>query len=779
MLTNTPMHAKKILKRMSPDNNWGLGIAKVVNINYEEFYVTLRTVMGASKTFKRVPIPLSFPAAGARHFLGAMPQVGDICIIGWMSQNSSGSSTPGTKTPVILNWLIPGVWPGRDWATTSDFTEDEFNLGAPKYDALLQGVYSRVRHKLRHLQPGNVMGMSAQGSDIVLDESVTLSNRRGNEFRLRDQDQAIVARSLQQFHAMAGMRTYSGMVQRDARLLAPYMVSDGFKWDGPLQADSSGPVHETNLPPDPHAPAGFFTPDQVLRKANVNGKLQGGMFPLDSHTDPYQFMQRGGYINSNGFLMDNSSIPDAVYGGKPIYRVSLQSKENAALHPDIQTLTEHRIELTHTSDGKLPVTEQTDMFDADRLPDSMNAGPGPKVPFIEHVYGSVVGNDPFSENGRTKYGLPIVPVVFENGQPAAQLKAAVITSPNSSVPSTDIGDHACMLFRMSPPIDDKRGDIFWSVNKRGQFFANVPGGPGESSADINLDGDFNLRIGGRWNFNSQGALNLTSDNPDGISVQAMKGPVKIYGGDTVKDNETVMGNNGDVPSTDIGARTNLRLSANKKVLVQGETAEISSSVIQLSAGNSIAIDGQKQISMTTNMWTALCNGQAQWSFGGYKDLLPTNAPLHERNYTPTYPGFDAETVNYNFGNRTENFFLGNHTTSILIGDMTYQTVVGKWQAVASVNSMEISNAGILGSAIIGTVSLDAVTGAVSISAMTGVSIQASSGPARLAGTTGVNLGAPITGPDAGPIICAGSLEPFTGLPFATWGMGAKMHNVTA
>ena len=69
--------ARKKLERMSPDLNWGLGVARVVNIDYEEYFVTLKTVMGASQTHERVPVPMTFPGAGARHFFGAMPEVGD------------------------------------------------------------------------------------------------------------------------------------------------------------------------------------------------------------------------------------------------------------------------------------------------------------------------------------------------------------------------------------------------------------------------------------------------------------------------------------------------------------------------------------------------------------------------------------------------------------------------------------------------------------------------------------------------------------------------------
>ena len=61
--------------------------------------------------------------------------------------------------------------------------------------------------------------------------------------------------------------------------------------------------------------------------------------------------------------------------------------------------------------------------------------------------------------------------------------------------------------------------------------------------------------------------------------------------------------------------------------------------------------------------------------------------------------------------------------------------------------------------------------------LTDEAVVESSGPVRIKSDTLVYLGAPITGPDSGPILCAGSIEPFTGLPFAVWGLGAKNHIV--
>ena len=46
------------------------------------------------------------------------------------------------------------------------------------------------------------------------------------------------------------------------------------------------------------------------------------------------------------------------------------------------------------------------------------------------------------------------------------------------------------------------------------------------------------------------------------------------------------------------------------------------------------------------------------------------------------------------------------------------------------------------------------------------------------GQNGIVLRGMVSGPDIGPIVCAGSIEPVTGKPFAFFGVGAKNHLVS-
>ena len=203
----------------------------------------------------------------------------------------------------------------------------------------------------------------------------------------------------------------------------------------------------------------------------------------------------------------------------------------------------------------------------------------------------------------------------------------------------------------------------------------------------------------------------------------------------------------------------------------------SASTIDLTGQDVVSINGVKQVGVITENFQVSVSGKCTESFAGPKYLLPTSGPLHERTYTPAFPGLVCERVSYTWGDREEKFNLGNHKTEILIGNMLYSTKLGSWTAQAVNNSLAVNPTGVKAVATLGTVSISAVAGSVSISGSTGVTISATAGSAVVHGSAGVSLSAPVSGTEFGPIITAGSRDPLTNLPFATFGMGAPGHRV--
>lgn len=772
--------AQADLKRGQPDLNYGLGVCKVVNIDYTAFLVTLRTVLGTSKVFERIPVPLTFPGAGARHFFGALPEIGDYCVVGWAPQESTDPAG-GTKHPIILSWVVPGMLAGQEWLTLSETEADEHEMG-PGERAYYAGAYDRIRHKLRHMRPGNIVASSSQGSDLVLDEGVTLANRRGNEIRLRDQDQAFIVRSVQQVHAMAGARIYAGMVQRDATFLPAMMVSDGKLWDGGRQSTAKVPVHAANLPPDTNPP-GFLTPAKTLQRAPQSaGGVGRDLLGEEEYLDPYIFLRQGGFINDDGFATDDKYRASASYGGKSIYRVMSQNSKNATTQANAPTLTEYRLEITHTSDGQLPVTEQTDGFDADRLPekDQTQASKGlPRnAPFIEWVMGSVVGNDPFTPEGRKKYGLPLVATIFDEGAPNPRLEPAVIASEGSGVTPTPLKDQLATLFRMTPPVGegDSTGS-FWGLNKQGQMRAYLGGDPTGNSLEAWLAGGLKLGLGGRFEFLNNGGLSLGTKGKNSFQLTSEDGGVRIYGGGPLQSEEGLIESSlgtgrgaSDVPSLELEAKTNMRLKAERQILAKAGEFIVNANKTRLMGHESMELQARRTAVTTDTLYQSV-SAKAVETYMGPQYAMPSNFPLHERVYAPTIPGV-AERVRYGLGaSREEIFEAGSHSTHVRIGDMSYKLDAGKWKAEAVTASLEMGVNGIDGRARTGNVSLRAEAGAVSMSGLTAAELVAQAGTATVRGLTGVNLSSPGASTDIGPVLAAGTREPFTNLPFATWGLG--------
>jgi hypothetical protein len=787
-LLQQPFAKKKKLDNMNPDKggNQGLGVARVVAVDYEEHYVTLRTVIGTEQEFERVPVPLTYPGAGTRHFLGAMCEVGDYAVVGWLPQESS-EKDGGSMTPVILTWVLPGVWPGRDWLALSNFTEDEHDGGSSRSKEELRGIFDRIRHKLRHIQPGNIVASSSQGSDLVLDEDVLLANRRGNEFMLRDADQAVVTRALQQFTALAGSRTYAGMVQRDALRLPTTMFSDGLVWDGPVQAYAGQPLHEVELPSSDSHPEGHLTPEPMLARSLLwvdqekYPNLTKAFYEYPKHLDPYVFLRNGGYINEEGVAVDLQTN-DAVYGGKNIYRVAAGTRENAALDTGIPILTEHRIEVAHTSDGRLPVTEQTDGFDAERLPGSDPSAPGGtgKKSYIEWVLGSVVGNEPFTARGRKEYGLPLVARVFdETGGLSPWVGPATIAAEGQGG-GTPLAEHAATLFKLTPPTGEGLAPTWWSINKQGQARINISGPATGYGLDVAIAGGMRLAVGGGLELQLKGGIHFATLSKNSLRLRSEQGPVIIYGGGADRGAESTLermhgtqgGESGAVPSVDIHARTNARVRAEKKLLLKGQQIESNAKVLAMLGHEMVEISSSKQVTVSTEDMKVAVGGKRTDTFTGPKMLLPTSGALHERSYTPNYPGVVSEEVTYEMGDREETFNLGNHSTKVLIGNMSYETELGTWKARALQNTIEIGAGGITADALAGDVKLNATAGSAVMKGTVSALIEGV-GPTTIKSGATITLQSPGNANDIGPVLVAGTREPFTNLPFAIWGLGAK------
>lgn len=761
---------------------YGLSIARVLRVDYALFQVALHIINGESDLFQWSPIPATAPCAGARHFLGGLPEPGDLCVIGWLATKP--------KTPVILAWLPIAVSSGTEWLPIQDFLPTEVDMN-PKVLAHFEGIYSRRRHKMRQMRPGALLMSASQGGEVMVDEGVHLSSRRATEIRLRDQDQAIVSRSLQQFQVMGGARIYGGMVQRDATYLPRRMFTDGIFWDGPLQENENGdPLLPFELGEDSD---NELRPHPVFARADTSLPFPDSGLEFDDNVDPYAFLSRGLFVGVDGFALDpTKAVSEAEYGGKPMFRVSIDPNQENTLPPvngviaeditDSDTLTEYRIELDHTWDGRLPVTEQTDGLDVDRLPsdsvqDNSTSAAGP---YLTWVMGSVVGNDAFSRRGRDLYGLPLTSKIFEGTTVEPRLESAV------GVP---LGKHAATLFQLDPPNEDPSvlPPTFLTTLKDGSIRGFIGGPQNDNSLELALNGGMRIQSNGPMVFDSPNTiLNFRggdATNNFAAEINSDTGAIAIRG-----NAPTTQGSlSARTPSTDL-QENNL-----PSVLVESPSGNVhvkSGRFTKISAANGIQLVDTNEIQMTAkqnvnmfmdklliqgNTMDKTIQGRETNNYSGPLNFLPTNAPLRETKFIATpltgHAGGNTDEYTMLFGDRVENIRLGNHRTTILVGNMTYQTVLGTATMRAGANSMAVDS--VSGVRVFSTTAINmTATATASITALASATLR-SVGQTRVSGlvTTLGGVG------KVGRILSSTDRDPLTNLPFAFFGLGSPGHRI--
>ena len=749
-----------------------LRVAKVTRVDAKKMTCSLFCLTGNEDSYSDVAI--TFPGAGGRSFLGVMPEVSDICVVGF-----SPAESGGTRVPYIVGWLVASASAGYDWVVSSALPEENLNL-TPALKETLAGSYGRRRVKLRQMEGGNLVGSSSQGSDMILNESVLLANRRGNEILIRDQDQAIVTRSLQSFHAGAGVRVYSGMVQRDSTLLPTQIFGDGKVWDSSKQVDEQGnPIPSADLDFDPDL-VSKYAPNDVF-----GASLSMGL------ANPNAFMPQGLYVDENGEMFDGREIPDAVYGGKPFHRVSVDGG-NGVLTPGTRVFSEYRIEVSNTSDGTLPVTEQTDGVDIDRLlqtgPTATADGGGdlnplnrsPNEAMASLVLGTAVGNDPYWD--RASYGVPLVAQIFdENGAFAPSIRGAI----DGESPS----EHTAFLVRVRNPYDQKAPEAFLGITKGGSLRSYFPGATphqeffqaGKTSvlgADSKGE-SFGVQADGLVSLKNTGRGRPT-DNL-GVEISSSGGAVSIYGGAALAS-----GLDSLYPSANavqIQSAKGALFSAVETLRISGQTVAVSEAdTVEFTANNLMNLTASDTLNLSAKSFGVSVNGKVTETFGGPKDALPTNGPLRSTTFTASpLTGFLGGTVDdYNIlmGNRRETILVGSHGADVRVGSYRVQVanpvplLLGPLSEISLsygppgvTQRLSLSPLGAELSASIGAAKLEAVVGAASVSGKLGV---------RVSSLVGANISAPLVTVSVGTlqsggVLTDGCLDPFTGRTFLTSG----------
>lgn len=413
---------------------------------------------------ERSEIDLTQAMAGPRSFWGGIPEEGSLVILGYRRTHRN------LWESVILGYLPVGNKSGARFDPWSPVDPSEVDSDSVERVKELFG--STRRYKRLMMKPGNVGGMSSQGSELVLSHDVLMTNRAGDFFELRDSERTLVSQSIHSVVGESGVRTVSGPIRRSAFFLSPDVISEGRT----LKSEDDSYYGRDELQ---NAGPGFDAGGDT-KLANSEGEL------LEIFNDYKQFPRT---VYSNGRSVHYVPTSPAV---------EVEDADSAA-----DVFVERRLEMSHTSDLSPDVLEEADGFNADQ-----------KVPFIEQVYGTVVGNDLTSTSGQRQYGKILKPRIFSDfnsNKPGRFTLEEVVRSPTDDLQAYTSA--AAYLFQVRPPRQGTDTKFSVAVSKQGKFYVSAPGSQVEDyiSGSNNISGEIDLK----------GALKLAlgASRPDNVSLK--------------------------------------------------------------------------------------------------------------------------------------------------------------------------------------------------------------------------------------------------------------------
>lgn len=633
-----------------------LWAARIVHVDPESMVCSIRLETGFGE-YHDVPIPAP-GGAGPRSWSGSVPERGTKVIIGWKREAQGGRA----YKPYIVEFMTPGIYLARDYEPFSTVDPADAQFAINQMPALEDdpGVnLDVVRLKNRKAYSGDFVASSSGGADFLLDRDAFMTNRAGNEFRLRDADQTAVLQTVNEFTSNAAGYYRRGLIKRNAFSFLPDL----------FPANEDGTVPDTISRDSPAYPLllqfGLITED---------GRKN---FP-DSPDEPFY---------PHVVTPDGQHIAYVVHGEHDL--------DFASTH---LAYVEDRVELRHVSDGIMAVTEEGDGFQID-----------PPYPvFIEDVKGTVVGNDFHSEGGRPLYKRPLKMSVFRNleqGTPSDAPVFEAVDTVQDLDKMDDIG--LARLFRVMSP--NGSNQYAFGISKEGRVFLHIPksrvGTPDMKgkSVDLNIQGLVKAIIGADGNSRNTsvdlklvGGLNVDiGRNEAGNSIE-----VTLHGGilQRITNNPA---SNAPAFQQQVGGSSMRTVSATDMAIVGGNMVE--------------EIGGDRSSAATSWLINAGAGGYKVTSAGDWgMTVLGKTQHQYAQMQQSTWALGRMSTILAGVDTKTHLAGSVNHT--LVAGAMSTTVVTGAYSVTAATGSMSFTvGAGSLSATVgAGSLALTCGSGPVSI-----------------------------------------------------------------
>jgi hypothetical protein len=419
-----------------------LWVGRVLHVDVETMVCSVQLETG---TGVRFDVPLTAPGGGGpRSWSGTIPEQGSKCIIQWRRYGAN------TFAPYITEWMTVGTYTARDFAPFSvvdPADAEEVRRVAPElFDDPHLGL-GITRLKLRKAYSGDYLSQAGEGGEILLDRNAHMANRAGNEFELRDSDQTAVLQAVNELSNNAAGTYRRGLIRRSSYNFLPDLAISGF--------DPSTDSFDK------------FTAGKLTTSADGVTTI---VTKVEPGSEAYEKLLEFGLINPDGTPVDavGSDPEDPFYpfvvlpdGQRSSYVVSGEHDQSFA--DTDQCYVEDRADLRHTSDGVMAVTEDGDGVQIDQVPPI----------FIEDVKGTVVGNDPYTEAGRSLYKRVLKMHVFDDPDQQSNASSPSLQPVDTTTSQTEADTQAlARLFRIQSPTTSNQ--YVFGVSKEGRVYLHVP-----------------------------------------------------------------------------------------------------------------------------------------------------------------------------------------------------------------------------------------------------------------------------------------------------------------
>jgi len=649
-----------------PERFSGTKVGVITRVDEVTKKADVRIITGADERFE---VDISQSVAGPRSFLGGIPEEGSLVVVAYRRRSHQ------IYEAVILGFLAMGNVSGQRFDPFAQVPPGEID---PEDASDVAKVFGKVkRYKSISGNQGDLFGMSASGAEWSLTKDVRLVNRAGDLFELRDVDRTLLSQSIYRSE------------------------SDG------ASLLTSGPARR----------GGLFIPLDVLdgRKVKGEGKRYYGSDDLT----------RAGFLNGSTLLdhvNDDTTTPPVTYGDG---RQTSIASRNFATNPEDflnggsgRGFTERRLEIRHESDFTQEVLEDIDGFAVDR----------PRA-YIEHVLGTLVGNDAFSTMGQRQYAKVLKPKIFEDFDQSVPGTFALEECHRPPAVGVDeaLTMAGAILLKMLPPRSDSKEPFAMGVSKQGKVFLNVPGSSNENYSEKNVSVEANLG----------GALKafIGASNPQRISVHlTLEGGIYLdigpnSEGECITTNyrgavkNTFKGNSNSTDdvahSTDVQGNTERAVSGNDVHVIRGFHQTTVDGGYQVGA-SSVKMNGLNGFTGNFGGWSSTISGKTQNQYAQL--VLETIAT-----------GGKLSTILA--GGLVQNIAAGAMTYNVLAGATLFNNPAGAFTVTVGTGAISITTgAGAIAlSTAAGALSLGAAGGAIAITAGLGI---------NLAATTLISLLAP-------------------------------------